>query len=191
MIQLIPTTQIDTEWWNLYTGAFPAEERRGREMHVQALLDTHFHAFRLQDANEFVGLLTWWQWEDMLYVEHLAIAEEKRGKGYGHAALAELQQRGQNIILEIEQITDEITARRLEFYRSCGFRALPYPHVQLAYQQGFADIPLLLLAFSRSGKEWGNDEVARFETLFAHGPMRYRDACMACSISPESKNPLG
>lgn len=176
-MRLVPITRTPPEWWDLYCTAFPAEERRGRDTHEQALGDVHFHACRLEDEGEFIGLLTWWQWEEILYIEHLAIVEEKRGMGYGHAVLAELRRNGQNIILEIEPVCDEKTARRMAFYHSCGFRALPYPHVQLAYQQGFADIPLLLLGFSVQGKKWSHDEVARFEALFAHGPMRYRDAC--------------
>lgn len=180
-MHIITMEETAPEWWDLYCAAFPVEERRGRDSHEQALRDEHFQACRLEEGGEFVGLLTWWQWEGMLYIEHLAIAEEKRGKGYGHAALAELQRSsGQDIILEIEPVCDEATARRLAFYSSCGFRALPHPHVQLAYQRGCADVPLLLLGFSAQGEEWSDEAVAQFEAHFAQGPMRYRDANLAC-----------
>lgn len=190
-MQLVPITRTPPEWWDLYCTAFPAEERRARDTHEQALRDAHFHACSLWDRDAFIGLLTWWQWDDMLYIEHLAIAESKRGKGYGRAALAALQQRGQRIILEIEPVCNETTARRLAFYRTCGFRTLPHPHIQFAYQQGFADIPLLLLGFSTQGEDWSDEAVARFEAHFAQGPMNYRDACKEGAISPDSPRPLG
>ena len=165
------------DWWGLYCAAFPAEERRGRAMHEQALRDAHFHACRLEESGEFIGLLAWWQWEGMLYIEHLAIVADKRGMGYGHKVLDMLQERGLDIILEIEPVCDRATARRMSFYRSCGFQPLPFPHIQRAYQLGCDDMPLLLLGASVTGAAWDGARVAQFEELFAQGPMRYRDAC--------------
>lgn len=156
------------EWWALYESAFPASERRHEVMHALALSDPLFHCLHLADESGFVGLLTYWQFDDMVYVEHLAIIPERRGCGWGRAALALLDA---PVILEIEPVEDETTARRLAFYASCGFSVLPYKHVQLAYQAGEADVPLVLL--SRPSVD--GETVAKFERLFHAHPMRYRD----------------
>jgi hypothetical protein len=117
----------------------------------------------------FAGLLAYWKWDTLIYVEHLAVSPEHRGQGIGHAVLDMLPG---TVILEIEPVEDSATARRLAFYESCGFMRLPQPHVQLAYQAGEEDIPLWLL--SRPAVE--PELVEHFEALFHAGPMRYRDS---------------
>ncbi len=156
------------EWWQLYETAFPACERRGAGQHAAALQDTAFHCLHLADAQGFVGILSYWKWENLCYVEHLAITPERRGQGLGHCVLELLPAPA---ILEIEPVVDDSTAKRLAFYESCGFTRLPQPHVQLAYQAGQPDVPLWLL----SRPALGESMVAAFETLFLSGPMRYRD----------------
>ena len=41
----------------------------------------------LPDAEGFAGILSYWKWAELIYVEHLAIAPERRGRGLGHLAL--------------------------------------------------------------------------------------------------------
>ena len=156
------------EWWHLYETAFPATERRGAVQHAAALAEAAFHCLYLADAAGFAGLLTYWQWEHLAYVEHLAIVPSRQGRGLGRAALAMLDS---PVFLEIEPVVDTATARRLAFYESCGFEKLSNHHVQLAYQIGEPDIALWLL--SRPAVD--ADTVADFERLFHAGPMRYRD----------------
>lgn len=156
------------EWWTLYESAFPASERRGKLQHAAALQEAAFHCLHLADASGFAGLLAYWQWEKLCYIEHLAIVPSRRGQGLGHRALKLVPAPA---ILEIEPVVDASTARRLAFYESCGYTRLVYPHVQLAYQQGEADIPLWLL----SRPVLDTRALAEFESLYHSGPMRYRD----------------
>ena len=155
------------EWWQLYEAAFPVCERRSAHWHAAALADPAFHVLHLADAEGFAGILSYWKWAELIYVEHLAIAPERRGRGLGHLALQLLPP---PFILDIEPVVDAATARRLAFYESCGLVHLPQPHVQLAYQTGQPDVPLWLL--SRPALDAA--AVARFEELFLAGPMRYR-----------------
>lgn len=158
------------EWWQLYETAFPASERRSRVQHAAALQDAAFHCLHLADEEGFAGILSYWQWPGLSFVEHLAIVESRRGQGLGHRVLELLPQ---PFILEIEPVVDAPTARRLAFYESCGLVRLPQPHVQLAYQAGQPDVPLWLL----SKPALSEAEVQRFEQLYHAGPMRYRDGC--------------
>ena len=169
------TTRINTphhplagEWWQLYELAFPASERRGVVQHAAALQDAAFHCLHLADEGGFVGLLSYWLWENLCYVEHLAITPARRGQGLGHQVLELVPAPA---ILEIEPVVDAATARRLTFYESCGFTRLPQPHTQLAYQAGQPDIPLQLL--SRPALDAA--AVQHFEQLYLSAPMRYRD----------------
>lgn len=162
-----------SHFWALYTGAFPKEERRAESEHLSALADSSFHCLHAEWGGEAAGLLTYWHWEEaqLLYVEHLAIAPHLRGQGLGHLLLQSLPAE-QSVILEIEPVADAATARRLHFYESAGFHMLPYPHLQLAYQKGCADIPLQLL-----GRGVMNPSVhAEFLRRYHAGPMQYRQA---------------
>lgn len=155
-------------WWKLYESAFPETERRALAQHASALKDASFHCLHLSDSQGFVGILSYWRWGKLNYVEHLAIASERRGQGLGHAALSMVSS---PCILEIEPVIDAATARRLSFYESCGFTRLPHPHMQLAYQHGLPAVELWLLA----KPVFTNQEVEEFESLYHAGPMRYRD----------------
>ena len=157
------------EWWQLYETTFPVTERRSVQMHALALENPSFCCLFLEDSAGFAGIMAYWQWQDMLFLEHLAIVKERRGQGLGHQALAMLQGR---VVLEIEPVEDDVTARRLAFYESCGFCLLQYPHVQLAYQAGQPDIPLRLLSRPRVS----DAEVQGFESEYRAGPMQYRDS---------------
>ena len=157
------------EWWQLYETAFPASERRSLRQHAAALEHPAFSCMHLADAGGFAGIMAAWQWQGMLFLEHLAISPERRGQGLGHQALALLQGR---VVLEIEPVADAVTERRLRFYQDCGFCRLVYPHVQLAYQTGQPDIPLWLL----SRPLLTAAEVQHFEQEYHAGPMIYRDS---------------
>ena len=112
-----PEHPLAGEWWALYESAFPASERRGAEQHAAAMQDAAFHCLHLADAQGFVGLLCYWQWDKLCYVEHLAIVPGRRGLGLGHLALQHVPA---PTVLEIEPVVDEQTARRLRFYESCA-----------------------------------------------------------------------
>ena len=156
------------EWWQLYEEAFPATERRSFLQHAAAMREPAFHCAHLADENGFAGIMAYWQWDELIYLEHLAIVGTRRSQGLGRQVLEML---AGNVILEIEPVVDVDTARRLSFYESCGFQCLPQSHVQLAYQKGFPDIELWLL--SRPG--FNEVQVEQFEHLYHSIVMRYRD----------------
>ena len=159
----------NSDWWGLYEQAFPPSERRSSAQHAAAMDDAAFHCFSLSDESGFAGIIAYWEWDSIAYIEHFAIVPGRRGQGLGHRVLESMS--GRNLILEIEPIVDAHTARRFSFYESCGFERVCQPHLQLAYQAGQPDVPLWLM--SRPGLAAG--EIEDFERLYHAGPMRYRD----------------
>lgn len=153
----------------LYEKSFPFHERRSAEHHLYKVgTETEFFATELYTESwVFVGILYYWYWRQhaLLYVEHLAIAPQLRGQGYGHEALRLVQFPEICTILEIEPVTDTITARRLAFYESAGFVRLPYPHVQLPYHSGGEPVVLELLSRQSNGLPASPQQVAHLEHL--------------------------
>lgn len=153
----------------LYETAFPLQERRSGGHHIsKALKERDFFAMELRtDAGLFVGILYYWYWphHSLLFVEHLAIAEHLRGRGYGHEALRLVQLPETCVILEIEPVADERSARRRAFYESAGFVRLSTPHVQLPYRSGENPVVLELLSRRSDGIPASAEQVALLEHL--------------------------
>ena len=115
--------------YELYAAAFPVYQRRGP---VDMDLAFAQPAYRL-DAwladNEFAALMSWWDFADMRYVEHLAVSPAKRSLGLGRKLLhAWLPLADTPVVLEIDPVRDEITRRRLAFYQRAGF--VPNSHIR-------------------------------------------------------------
>lgn len=178
MLIRLPATTPSAAAWQLYESAFPRCERRSAASHRAAVThETVFHAdeLRLRDGGDFAGILYYWQWPEysLCFVEHLAVQPELRGRGIGHAALELLRGTADCVLLEIEPVVDEQTARRLSFYRSAGFEPLPYEHVQLPYHVGDAPVPMVLLSRCASGAAASAAQVALLEKLLHEQVMLY------------------
>ena len=108
---------------SLYLGSFPPDERRPFEQIVAMLREDSVFALRLLcDDGRRVGFISCWQWPDLAYVEHFAVDPAVRGGGYGAAALQRLcAEAGTPVVLEVEKPHDEMSRRRIGFYRRCGF----------------------------------------------------------------------
>ena len=56
---------------------------------------------------------------------------------------------GSIVVLEIDPVTNELTAARLRFYKQCGFYTNPYPHRHPAYGKRYAPHHLTVLSSAR------------------------------------------
>jgi GNAT superfamily N-acetyltransferase len=130
----------------LYVDSFPVEERRTtsdlqRMLNVQEM---YFSSILLDEA--LVGLVVYWKFEGFLYLEHLAISKTHRRKGFGAAVLNELQKMGNPILLEVEIPYDDASNKRVDFYQSHGFLALPVYYNQPPYRKGESVVPMMLFS---------------------------------------------
>lgn len=164
-----------TPVWSMYETAFPRCERRSWEQHQRALAtEAGFSCVQISRSFQPVALLFYWHLSgDLLFVEHLAVAEHCRGQGVGNAVLQWLQKMGKPIILEIEPVVDFVTERRRRFYHSAGFAELPYEHVQLPYHADTPPVPMHLLSWPGVLPE---QMVMDFEQELRSRVMRYTDA---------------
>lgn len=131
---------------DLYAHSFPAHEQREAPAQEAALACGDYHFDLICDGDAFVGLLLYWQAPEFLYVEHFCTRPGLRGRGYGALALALLREKGIPVILEIDPPVDEVSRRRLAFYRRAGYRENPFPHVHPPYRADRAGHPLVVLS---------------------------------------------
>lgn len=120
----------------LYRESFPAHELRESASQERILHDPAYHFNLAYDGGTFAGLALCWEQEAFIYVEHLCILPQLRGRAYGSAVLALLAAEGKSIILEIDPPVDDISIRRQGFYERNGFSVNPYAHVHPPYHAG-------------------------------------------------------
>lgn len=133
--------------FDLYLRAFPRDERRGEEEHNHILSKQTYHFDVLKEGEELLGIMLYWQTSSFIFLEHFAIMEGKRNLGLGGIALDLLKEKGQPIILEIEEPIDDITKRRAGFYSRNGFVITEHEHIQAKLKVGDKDLHLKLLSY--------------------------------------------
>lgn len=132
--------------WNLYESAFPDLEKRTLKKHTEALADKRFKPnVYLDEKDNVLGLCFGWEFSEFIYLEHLAVNPNFRNKGIGSEIITEFKQSIKPVILEIEPPSDEITTRRLMFYKRNNFIETEYTFKQLKYKRENKDLFLNLL----------------------------------------------
>ncbi|MDY3089911.1 MAG: GNAT family N-acetyltransferase [Porphyromonas sp.] len=129
-----------------YSAAFPLSERRPEAQ----LFDERPEGLRLltlYDGETLVGMLTLWSLSGVLFVEHFLTLEGYRNKGYGQQCLERLKAESDcPLVLECEYPTDDLSTRRLGFYKRLGFVRQERPYYQPPYLAGTEPVPMYLLA---------------------------------------------
>ena len=150
-------TAIDSVYFSavdaLYVKAFPWHEQRELAAKQQALRDPHYALEAWFDGDLFIGLSGSWQFTGYSYIEHLAIDDTLRSRGYGKRLLAGILERAPLTILEIDPLTSDIAHKRLRFYETMGFRASSWSHSHPSYHAGIADHALLVLGYPQAVDE--------------------------------------
>ena len=137
MIQLTDLSQSDHPHFakDLFESAFPDEERPPfGELKNRNTDKFHFMVATNDDGDEPIGILTYWTFDDFVYIEHFAIDEDLRNQGLGKAVFLNfLSQQTQQVVLEVEHPHDETSEHRVEFYSSMGLYTNPQDNLQPAY----------------------------------------------------------
>lgn len=134
----------------LYNEAFPPEERRPWDTIVNPVSAAGPHLYIAADADgRNYGFVTIWTFQKFIYVEHLAVDAAARGAGIGASVLAGIKKlHPKPIALEVEppHSDNPMAARRIGFYRRCGFDLLDFDYIQPPYAKNLPSVPLFLMA---------------------------------------------
>lgn len=131
----------------LYEGSFPKEERRDigqLKRMIDARPSMYFNA--IECDGELCGLFVYWDLGDFYYLEHLAVYPEMRNKKIGQQVLDYVAVHLQGVrLLEVEPTTDEMTTRRVNYYRRNGYEVLDKTYVQPSYCEPTDACPLWIM----------------------------------------------
>ena len=137
-MKLIPITEERFDLvFSKMIAAFPYEERRDISDQKKCLNNDFFKFFEIFDDEADVGFITIWDFPEFIFIEHLAIDEEKRAGGYGSKALELVKGiYNKTIILEAEAPETDQQIKRIRFYNRQGFKMNSYEYEQPSYHGG-------------------------------------------------------
>lgn len=167
MIDLCPLTPTQTDLYRfvedlLCTSFPPVEYRPLDEIRHNTLHNEAFVNNAIVHRGQAVGLLSHWQLNGFCFVEHFAIVPDKRCGGYGQQTLLTFCNHSTlPIVLEVELPTDELSRRRIDFYRRCGFELWQSPYLQPPYRPGFEPLPMHLMVRGSLNEEQDFEQVRR------------------------------
>lgn len=131
----------------LYEESFPEEERREitqLKRLVAGQPAMYFNA--IECDGELCGLFVYWDLGDFYYLEHLAVYPAMRNKKIGQQVLDYVAVHLPGLrLLEVEPTTDEMTTRRVNYYRRNGYEVLDKTYVQPSYHHPGDACPLWIM----------------------------------------------
>lgn len=138
----------------VYEGSFPESERRSWQSIKELSSVSRLNALAVVHEGEVAGLVTIWKFSDAdalpwIYIEHLALSPEYRGRGIGSEVIEEIKRAySLPVVLEAEPSgsTPEADAR-LRFYKRSGFRVHEdFSYSQPPYAPGMPWVALTLIS---------------------------------------------
>ena len=152
------TEETFDEIFPLLESAFPVTELRVREEQKKLLQEPCYRLYGVRKDGVFGAVFAAWEIDDFLYIEHFAVKEEYRNGGYGGRLLdLFLEEKGKQMVLEVEVPEDEMTRRRVGFYARHGLVYNDFPYLQPPMRNGQEMLPLRLMTNPAEIDETTND----------------------------------
>lgn len=151
MIKVIPASnlrEMNQELKQMYIDSFPSNERREWK-ELQKLIDhPSFNIHQVFIDQKSIGLITIWNLLSFTFIEHFAIEESFQGKGVGSQVIKQIiEGEPTQVVLEVDEPTDEPSRRRITFYERLGFSVCENIYFQPPYSKGKDKVKMLLMSF--------------------------------------------
>ena len=136
-------------FFNLMEEAFPSVERRSYEDAKKLLCEELYNIIVDKDENNNItAFIASWEFNDFNYIEHFAVEGKIRGNGIGTSMLqAYLNKSNKPIFLEVELPENDVSLRRIEFYKRLGFHLNNFEYLQPPMQKQHGFLPLKIMSY--------------------------------------------
>lgn len=135
-------------FWEIYQESFPEDEKRDKKGQLNIMRKKEY-SIDLYKEEEIIGFITYWDIGEYVYIDHLAIRKEYRGKGYGSELINLVKRKGKKFILEVEPPTNSINMKRIKFYEKNGFFLNEYKYVQRPLKKEGNSVRLDLMTYPK------------------------------------------
>lgn len=150
-IELLNTADFDRVY-HLMQLSFPPEEFRPYRQQKALLNRSEYqiHVFKDDSSQQIQGFIAVWDFDSLVFIEHIAVDPAYRNGGIGAKLVNYITNLfGTMVCLEVEPPDDELSYRRIEFYKRNHFFFNPYPYVQPSISEGKKPIPLFIMTSQR------------------------------------------
>jgi len=144
-------------FFRLLSEAFPSIERRSYEDQKKLLCDNSYNIIMDNDNDEdenITAFIANWEFDNFSFIEHFAVDRKMRGNGMGTSMLKDYLKRcNKPIFLEVELPKNDISIRRIEFYKRLGFHLNNFEYLQPPLQKQHDFLPLKVMSYPQSVDE--------------------------------------
>ena len=149
-------------FYNVMEKSFPSIERRNYEGQKELFDNQIYKVIGFKDNNNKVcAFLAYWNLDEFNFVEHFAVDYNLRGMGIGTELFEYYIKNSDKItMLEVELPEDEISKRRIEYYKRMNMKLNEHDYFQPPLQEGKPLLPLRVMSYKREIK---SDEFEDFK----------------------------
>jgi hypothetical protein len=156
-IYLIPVSEpagLTKEFKAIYEEAFPPDERRDWR-HMSDLLNNTSYSLRgIYYQQKLIGLISIWNLQEFRFIEHFAIRDYERGKGFGSKVIQQIiSESAVPVILEVEEPNTEIARKRIDFYERLDFLVCEAEYFQPPYSTDKSKVKMQLMSYPEKIKD--------------------------------------
>lgn len=146
--------------------SFPEPEYRDYEGQLRLFRKPEYGVYVMRDGEELMAMAAVYEFDDLIFIEHLAVAPERRNSGIGATMLREIRGFGKTMCLEVEPPDTDMCRRRIGFYERNGFTLNHWPYMMPSLGPGKPEVELMIMT---TCGELSHDEFCRVrDTLYKH-----------------------
>lgn len=139
-----------TQLFDIMERSFPKEEHGTFAMQRAEMYKPDFRCMCYEPDGIPAGFMNYYTFagEDIVFLEHFAVAQELRGNGAGSRLMQYLKEitAPKMIVLEVEPPEGDIQRRRIAFYQRLGFYLNNGEYFQPAFYGNSSELPLKLMS---------------------------------------------
>jgi len=142
-------------FFKLMSESFPSIERRSYEDQKKLIGEDLYNIIVNKDKDDnVIAFIASWEFGDFNFVEHFAVYSKMRGNGMGTSMLKDYLNRcNKPIFLEVELPKNDISIRRIGFYKRLGFHLHNFHYLQPPLQKQHDFLPLKIMSYPKSVNE--------------------------------------
>ncbi len=142
------------ESWEIYNSSFPIDEKRDLNSQEKIFIKKNYAFCAILNENKIIGILSFWDLDNFLFIEHLAVKENQRNKGFGTKILKKfLVENNRTSILEVEKPNTAIDMKRIRFYEKLGFALNKFDYIQPSYGKNKKPVQMILMTYPNKKKK--------------------------------------
>lgn len=156
-------------FFNMLKNSFPENERRDYSSQKNLLDNSNYKPLVFKENGEILAIMATWEFEDFIFIEHLAVDAKLRGKGIGTELIKNyLNKCKKNIFLEVEPPSCDVSKKRILFYEKLNFYLNDFYYLQQPLNPNDNPLELKIMSYSKhiSEKEFAKYKKVIYKEIY-------------------------